>query len=70
MIDHCCFFLSAFFYEYERSPKRQYTSLILYHNENQMSEAISNLEEQRVKYSPETIYTEISAPGTYYPAEE
>lgn len=57
-------------HEYGRRLKRQYTSLILYHNEKQMSEAKASLEEERIKCSPETIFTEISAAGTFYPAEE
>lgn len=57
-------------HEYGRRLKRQYTSLILYHNEKQLSEAMASLEEEKVKYSPETIFTEISAAGPFYPAEE
>lgn len=57
-------------HEYGIRLKRQYTSLILYHNENQMMEALASLEEEKVKSSIEKIYTEIAAAGTFYPAEE
>lgn len=57
-------------HNYTRRLKRQYTSLILCHNEQQMSEALASLEEEKVKCSPETVYTEISAAGPFYAAEE
>lgn len=45
-------------------------SLILYHNEQQMTEALASLEEEKVKRSPDIIMTEIAAAGIFYPAEE
>lgn len=55
-------------HEFGKRLKRQYTSLILYHNEKQMTEALASLEE--IKCSEQRIYTEIAAAGTFYPAEE
>lgn len=49
--------------------KRQYMSLILYHNEQQKEEALASLEEERITRSPEVIITEIAAAGIFYPAE-
>lgn len=50
--------------------KRQYASLILYHDEKQMTEALESLKEERDKRSPEVIITEIAAATIFYPAEE
>lgn len=57
-------------HEYGKRLKRQYTSLILYHNEKQMTEALASLEREKAKFSAGIIYTEIAAAGTFYPAEE
>lgn len=50
--------------------KRQYMSLILYHNVEQKRIAIESINEEKVKRSPEVIITEIAAAGPFYPAEE
>lgn len=50
--------------------KRQYMSLILYHNEEQKRIALNSIKEERVKRAPEVINTEISPAGPFYPAEE
>lgn len=50
--------------------KRQYMSLILYHNEKQRMEALESLEEEKIRRSSEVIITEIAAAGSFYPAEE
>lgn len=50
--------------------KRQYMSLISYHNANQRLEALASMDEERIKRSPEVIITEIAAAGIFHPAEE
>lgn len=50
--------------------KRQYMSLIFYHNEEQKRIALESLEEEKIKRSPEIIITEIKKAGPFYPAEE
>lgn len=50
--------------------KRQYMSLIIYHNEEQKQIALESLEEEKMKRSPEIISTEIIKAGPFYPAEE
>lgn len=45
-------------------------SLILYHSEQQKTEAFASLEEEKNKRSSEVIATEIAAAGVFYPAEE
>lgn len=50
--------------------KRQYMSLILYHNDEQKRIALNSIKEERVKRAPEVINTEISSAGPFYPAEE
>lgn len=50
--------------------KRQYMSLILYHNDEQKHIALDSIKEERVKRAPEVINTEISPAGPFYPAEE
>lgn len=50
--------------------KRQYSSLILYHNDQQKSLALKSINEEKIKRSPEVIITEIKKAGPFYPAEE
>lgn len=50
--------------------KRQYMSLILYHNDEQKAIATESMEEECVKRSPEVIITKIDKAGPFYPAEE
>lgn len=50
--------------------KRQYLSLILYHNDEQKRIAFESINEEKIKRSPEVIITEIAAAGPFYPAEE
>lgn len=50
--------------------KRQYMSLILYHNEKQRIEALKSLEEEKIRRSPEILITEIAAAGIFHSAEE
>lgn len=50
--------------------KRQYMSLILYHNDEQKHIALDSIKNERVKRAPEIINTEISPAGPFYPAEE
>lgn len=50
--------------------KRQYMSLILYHNEEQKAAALKSIKSERVKRTPEVIITEIAEAGEFYPAEE
>ncbi|XP_053671442.1 peptide methionine sulfoxide reductase isoform X1 [Anopheles nili] len=49
--------------------KRQYMSLILYHNEEQRVIAEANRIEEQIKRTPEQIITEIAPAGPFYPAE-
>lgn len=50
--------------------KRQYISLIMYHDEDQKQIAeLSKIEEQ-ARRKPEIIRTEIRSAGIFYPAEE
>lgn len=57
-------------YGLTKRVKRQYSSLILYHTEEQKRLAIDSMAEERVKRAPEVIITEIAAASTFYPAEE
>lgn len=50
--------------------KRQYASIIFYHNEEQKTIAELSRQEEQIKRSSETIITEIMAAKTFYPAEE
>lgn len=50
--------------------KRQYMSLILYHNEEQRQIAFDSIKDERQKRKDEVINTEISPAGPFYPAEE
>ncbi|XP_058460251.1 peptide methionine sulfoxide reductase [Malaya genurostris] len=50
--------------------KRQYMSLILYHNEEQRRIAEASRAEEQIKRVPEQIITEIAAAGIFYPAED
>lgn len=50
--------------------KRQYMSLILYHNDQQKSFALESIKEEKIIRSPEVIITEIKKAGPFYPAEE
>lgn len=50
--------------------KRQYMSLILYHNDEQMEIALASIKEERVRRAPEVIKTEIAQAGPFYAAEE
>lgn len=50
--------------------KRQYMSLILYHNDAQKAAASNSIKTERVKRAPEVIRTEIAEAGEFYPAEE
>lgn len=50
--------------------KRQYMSLILYHNEQQRQIAEASRAEEQVKRAPEHIITEIAPAGPFYPAEK
>lgn len=50
--------------------KRQYMSLILYHNEEQRRISIESRSEEQMKRAPEQIITEIAPAGIFYPAEE
>lgn len=57
-------------YGLTKRVKRQYASLILYHNENQKISATESIDEERIRRAPEAIITEIGAAGPFYPAEE
>ncbi|XP_075160843.1 methionine sulfoxide reductase A isoform X2 [Haematobia irritans] len=50
--------------------KRQYMSLILYHDDDQKKIAEESKKEEQIKRAPETITTEIRAKSTFYPAED
>lgn len=50
--------------------KRQYMSLILYHNEEQRRISETSRTEEQIKRAPEQIITEIASAGTFYPAED
>ncbi|XP_058980033.1 peptide methionine sulfoxide reductase isoform X2 [Musca domestica] len=50
--------------------KRQYMSLILYHDEEQKTIAEQSKIEEQIKRSPEVITTEIRAKTNFYPAED
>lgn len=50
--------------------KRQYMSLILYHNDTQKEIAEESIKEERVNRAPEVIITELAQAQTFYPAEE
>lgn len=50
--------------------KRQYMSLILYHNEEQRRISEASLREEQHKRAPEQIITEIAPAGVFYPAED
>lgn len=56
-------------YGLTKKQKKQYCSLILYHNMEQKTIAEKSLEEQRPKQS-EAVITLIKPAGTFYPAEE
>lgn len=50
--------------------KRQYMSLILYHDEEQKQIAEQSRSEEQIKRAPEVIRTEIQQKNNFYPAEE
>lgn len=50
--------------------KRQYMSLILYHDEEQKQIAEQSREEEQKKRAPEVIRTEIAPKKNFYPAED
>lgn len=50
--------------------KRQYMSLILYHDEEQKQIAEKSREDEQKKRAPEVIRTEIAPKKNFYPAEE
>lgn len=50
--------------------KRQYMSLILYHNDGQKEIAEASKISEQKKRTPEVIYTEISPAKEFWPAEE
>ncbi|GBP02908.1 hypothetical protein EVAR_65007_1 [Eumeta japonica] len=50
--------------------KRQYMSLILYHDEEQKEIAEQSRAEEQIKRAPEVIRTEISPKTNFFPAEE
>ncbi|XP_055624607.1 peptide methionine sulfoxide reductase-like [Toxorhynchites rutilus septentrionalis] len=50
--------------------KRQYMSLILYHNDKQRRISEASRAEEQVKRAPEQITTEIAPAGIFYPAED
>ncbi|KXJ75615.1 peptide methionine sulfoxide reductase [Aedes albopictus] len=50
--------------------KRQYMSLILYHNEEQRRISEESRAEEQIKRAPEKIITEIAPAGIFYPAED
>ncbi|XP_055597854.1 peptide methionine sulfoxide reductase-like [Uranotaenia lowii] len=50
--------------------KRQYMSLILYHNEEQRQISEKSRQEEQIKRAPEQIITEIAPAGIFYPAED
>ncbi|XP_052871814.1 peptide methionine sulfoxide reductase [Anopheles cruzii] len=56
-------------YGITRRMKRQYTSLILYHNEEQREIAEASLAHEQVQRAPEKIITEVLQAGPFYPAE-
>lgn len=50
--------------------KRQYSSVIFYHNQEQKRLAVESIANQRLKRIPEEIITEILKHEIVYPAEE
>lgn len=50
--------------------KRQYASVIFYHNDEQKRIASQSLENERINRPTEEIITEIVEAETIYPAEE
>lgn len=50
--------------------KRQYASVIFYHNDDQKRIASESLAEERIQRTDEEIITEIVKVGTIYAAEE
>ncbi|XP_065360759.1 peptide methionine sulfoxide reductase isoform X1 [Calliphora vicina] len=50
--------------------KRQYMSLILYHDEEQKQIAEESRAEEKIKRAPEVIRTEISPKTNFFPAED
>ncbi|KAM7358119.1 methionine sulfoxide reductase A isoform 3-T3 [Cochliomyia hominivorax] len=50
--------------------KRQYMSLILYHDEEQKQIAEQSRAEEQIKRAPEVIRTEIAPKTNFYPAED
>ena len=53
-----------------KKVKRQYMSLILYHNEDQKRIAEESRNTEQAKRAPEKITTEIAKAGPFYSAEE
>lgn len=50
--------------------KRQYMSMILYHDDEQKAIAEQSKVEEQKRRAPEVITTELQAKGIFYPAEE
>lgn len=50
--------------------KKQYMSIIFYHNEEQKRLSKISKDEEQIKRKPEVIATEIRKASTFYPAEE
>lgn len=50
--------------------KREYTSLIMYHSEEQKEIALKSIENERLKHEPKVIYTELQEAGAFYPDED
>lgn len=50
--------------------KRQYMSIIFYHNEEQHLKAKTSKAKEQLKRNPEIITTEIREAVTFFPAEE
>lgn len=57
-------------YGLTKRVKRQYSSLILYHNDAQKQAAIKSREEEKVIRVPEIIITEIAEADRFHSAEE
>ncbi|XP_050092567.1 peptide methionine sulfoxide reductase [Anopheles aquasalis] len=57
-------------YGLTKRMKRQYMSLILYHDEKQQKIAEESLATEQTQRAPEKIVTEIAEAGHFYPAED